>query len=216
MKQVTINVESREELGGSAASRLRREGYVPGVVYGDQIPAHSLVMQHTQYRKLMSGARGTQLFKFESHSKELNGLQTLVKEVQYDHLNDKVLHLDFYAITEGHRITVTVPVELFGESLAVKQGGCVLNQTAYDLELECLPTEIPECIRIDISQLGEGDSIHASEVPLPAGVELMSDGDLSIVSALLKREEVVAAAPAAAEAAPAEGAAAPAAEAAKK
>src|SRR5262249_34105776 len=130
------------------------------------------------------------------------------KSVQMEPVKEKVLHVDFLSVHEGHRITVTVPIELTGEAEAVKLGLMILNQTLYEAELECLPTEIPDSLVVDISNLTPGHTIHAREIPLPENARLKSDADLTVVTLLERSEEEVAPAPVAAEAAAAEGAAA--------
>ena len=166
----------------------------------------------------MRGAGSTQLFKFTSSNSALNGLTTLIKEVQIEPIKNRVLHVDFIALSAGHMVTVTVPVELVGENLAVREMRATLNQNEYQIEVECLPDAIPTKLTIDISPLEEGDSLHASDIVLPTGVKLKSIKGLTIVSAVSKKaadaeaaaqEAATAAAkPAAAAAAPAAGKAA--------
>ena len=213
MKQIQIEVTDRAELGSSAMKRLRREGLIPGVVYGDsRTPSAFSVNNHT-FKRTVLGQRQSQLYKLQSKNTDLNGLVVLIKELQFEPLHDQVLHVDFYAITEGHKITVSIALELVGECPAVKLGEAILNQTAYEIEVECLPSEIPDVIKVDISELVAGHAIHAGDLKLPANVVLMVDEDTSIVGALIKREEEeapVVAAPVegTAGAAPADGAAA--------
>lgn len=205
MKQIIVDVTERLDVGKTAMKRLRKAGAIPGVVYGEKRTPKIFSVNARFFHKNVLGKRQSQLYKLESQNPELNGLVVLVKDMQFEALKDAVLHVDFYAITEGHRITVSIPVELIGESPAVKLGEAILNQSAYEIEVNCLPSEIPEMIQVDISGLIAGHMVHASDLVLPANVELVTDPETSIVGALVKREEE--AAPAAA-AAPAEGAAA--------
>ncbi len=222
MELKDLEIEPRTELGRLAVGRLRRTGFVPGVIYSTGLPATSIVVKELQFSRVVTGSVSTQLFRLKSANSELDGQMALVKSIQREPKKDLVLHVDFLAVSEGHRITVTVPLELFGEVAAVKLGEMILNQTLYELELECLPTEIPAQIRFDVSSLREGVSFHVKDLTLPEGVTLKSDPSLTVVTLAQKSEEEVAAktaeaAPVAADAAAAAAApgAAPAPEAEK-
>lgn len=206
MAYVELTVESRTESGSVMVNRLRRSGYIPAVVYSGGSEAQSIMVEAHSFVLLGKRHAHTQLFKFKSSNAALDGKLALVKDVQTEPLKDKVLHVDFMGVEEGHRITVEVPLELVGECAAVKEGRVLLNQTTYELELDCLPGEIPTAVKVDISSLHEGITIHASDLQLPEGVVLKSSPTLAIVSTVSPKAEEAAAA------APAEGAAAPAAE----
>lgn len=198
MEMIQINVSLREELGSTASGRLRRGGFLPGVVYGAVDSAIPVKVEAQQFRKNITGRKSGQLYTLSSGDKLVDGLMVLIRDSQTLAVNDRLLHVDFLAVTEDHRITVTVPIKIVGECAAVKSGEVLLNQTAYELEVECLPREIPEMIAIDVTSLKEGDSIHAQDVALPAGVKLLSEPEFSIVSALRPKEQeeaVVAEAP---------------------
>lgn len=207
MEALEITIEERTELGTRAGERMRKAGRIPAVVYSGGKPARLVSVDLTDYRKTIRGNGPTQLFKFKSKEQALSGKLALVKEVQVEPIKDTVLHLDFLALEEGHRITIAVPVKLVGESPSVKAGEAVLNFSLHELEIECLPTEIPRSLPIDISTLTIGHSLHAGDVPLPAGAKLKSDKSLAIVGVAHKKEEVLETKPAEA-AAPVEGAAA--------
>ncbi len=221
MQAREIQVEERKEQGSGAARRLRLAGSIPAVVYSDSLPATSIVLNDHGYQLAVRGAGSTQLFKFTSSNSALNGLTTLIKDVQVEPIKGKILHVDFIALSAGHTLTVTVPVEIVGENLAVREMRATLNQTEYQIDVECLPDAIPTKLTIDVSSLEEGDSLHASDIVLPAGVKLRSIKGLTIVSAISKKaadavaaaQEAAAAAAQPAKAAPA---AAPAAKAAAK
>jgi large subunit ribosomal protein L25 len=214
VEAIALEIEERESIGSLAAKKSRKNGVIPAVIYSRGSAAKMLQIKESSYIKQAYGRGPTQLFTLTSGNKVFNGQLALIKDIHREPIKDKVLHIDFLAVSADYRITVNVPLELRGESPAVKLGA-VLNQSAHEIEIECLPTEIPNMIVVDITKLTEDHpSIHARDVELPAGTKLKSDAGLSIVSAVKKREEEVKAV-AAVEAAPAAGAAAPAAAGAK-
>lgn len=203
METLTLNVETRSETGKGAMKRLRSTGFIPGVVYSEGKEALAVSLIEREYMRVVEGKSSTQLFEFTSNVEALKGVLVLVKEVQREPIKDKIVHVDFLSLKAGHRITLTVHIEFVGESLAVKQGAAILNISTHEIEIECLPREIPQNVVVDISKLSVGDSVHASDITLPEGVVLKSDPKLNIVSAIEPKEEEVkpvveAAAPAAA------------------
>jgi len=213
MEVLDIEVERRVTLGSSAMKQLRKRGIIPAVVYGHGGEASPLEFGSLYYHRVMSGRPATQLFKFKSKDTDLNGQLALLKDIQIEPLKDVILHIDFVSVRADEKVTISVPLKLVGEAAVVKQGDAILSHATHEIEVECLPTEIPAFIEIDISGLTLGHSIHASDIVLPANVELVSDPELSIVSATVKREEeatpvtTAAAAPADAAAAAPAGAA---------
>ena len=187
MQAREIQVEERKEQGSGAARRLRLAGSIPAVVYSESLPATSIVLNDHGYQLAVRGAGSTQLFKFTSSNSALNGLTTLIKDVQVEPIKNRILHVDFIALSAGHMVTVTVPVELVGENLAVREMRATLNQSEYQIDVECLPDAIPTKLTIDISSLEEGDSLHASDIVLPTGVKLRSIKGLTIVSSISKK-----------------------------
>ena len=143
----------------------------------------------------------------------------LVKDLQVEPIKGEIQHLDFQAVDENKPIRVSIALELTGESAPVKLGEGILNVSIHEIEIECLPTQIPAAIYVDISSVTIGHSLHASDIVLPANTKLVSDPELSIVSVSAKKAEEETPAPAAAAAtaaAPAAGKAAAPAKAAEK
>ncbi len=204
-----LSVELRQDLGSGAVQRLRKAGYVPAVVYADGNEAKAISVSTQEFMLLGRRSVPTQLFKFKSSDSSLDGQIALVKEVQTEPLKGALLHLDFLAISEGHRINVEIPLKLIGEVAAVKEGRAMVNQSAYEIEVECLPSEIPEQIIVEIGHMREGQSIHAAQLTLPPGAVLRSNPELTVVSIVVAKKEETAAAPAV-EGAEAETQAAPA------
>lgn len=197
MELIELQVADRSEKGTLAAKRLRRAGIVPGVVYSEGKETTLVQMDLLHYGRTVHGRAQTQLFKFKSENKSLDGKMALVKEIQAEPVKDKILHVDFLAVSADHKISLEIGVELQGVPAPVKSGDSLLNQSAYELEIECFPTQIPEALYLDISGLVEGDSLHASDIKLPEGVRLVSDPEITIVSVIAKREESLEVTPAA-------------------
>lgn len=177
-----LEVQERSVRGSSAMNQLRKAGMIPGVVYGSGEEAKTIAVDAHDFLVLARKSTPTQLFRFKSKSTSLDGIISLVKTVQTEPMRETVLHVDFLAVHEGQRVNVAVPIQIVGESASVKEGRAVLNQTAYELEMECLPEAIPASLPVDVSSLGEGESIHACDVELPEGTVLRSNPGLTVVS----------------------------------
>ena len=214
MEAITLQVEERAESGGRTGDLLRAAGKIPAVVYGKSFENKLATLSDGDFRRHVLGQGSAQLFRFKSGSKVFDGQLALVKEVQMEPLKGKPVHIDFLAIAEDQPIVVAVPLEIQGESPSIKAGDALLNQSAFEVTIEAVPSKIPNILIIDISSLLLGSSIHASEIVLPEGVRLKSDPVMTIVSVVHRKEEVletkpvVAAAEGEAAAAGAEGAAA--------
>ena len=116
----------------------------------------------------------------------------LIQEVQHHPLKRELLHVDFHAVSATEKITSEVPIEAFGEALGVRTFGGLLEYSLRTLEVECFPQDLPDIVRIDVSNLNIGESLHVRDIPLPTGVEAITDGDLTVVSVVASRvgEEV--------------------------
>jgi len=178
--------QAREVSGSGAAGRLRRNGWLPCVIYSAkgktrmiQVPAHDLelMLQHHRGESMMVDL-------------ELDGKKprtVLLKDVQHDAVTDKPLHADFLEVSMTEKMRVSVPLVCVGECVGVTQDGGVLDHTLRDVEVECLPANLPESIEVDVSALHLGHSIAVGEVPLPDGVSLAGDGELAVVSVHAQR-----------------------------
>lgn len=207
MKQrIELNVEPRTT--GRAESRsLRIKKMVPGVIYGAIENAH-ISLHVNDILKYNSRAYENALLNIKSSNPKLNGKVALIKDVYVHPLTRRPEHVDLFALDMTKTVRVSVEIKLEGKAIGISEGG-LLNIVARQVEVECLPTEIPDFIIVDVSNLGVGDSIHASELTIPAGVKLISRPELTIAAVVEQEEEVIAAPVAAAT--PAAGAAAPAA-----
>lgn len=176
MKILELNAEKRAIKGSKAMRKLRREGQVPAILYGHKLDNIMLSLKEDQLAKILhAGARMVQLV-FDNVKES-----ALIKDVQYDTLEDCVLHVDFSRIDLNERVKLRVSIELSGDPVGVKEGG-ILTHVLKDVEIECLPTAIPEKIKVNISELGLGKAIHVKELPVIDGVHYTSDPESVVVS----------------------------------
>ncbi|QVM82524.1 50S ribosomal protein L25/general stress protein Ctc [Novosphingobium decolorationis] len=190
---LTLPAETRERAGKGASRALRREGRVPAVVYGNnEEPIAIHVEQKELVRQLGTGHFFNSIVEVEVAGKKL---RTLPKDVAFDPVTDIPLHADFLRLSKNATVHVNVPVAFANEELSpgLKRGG-VLNIVRHELELVCPADKIPDEISIDVTGFDVGESIHASHVTLPAGVEqAITDRDFTIATiaapSALKSEE---------------------------
>ena len=191
--QLTLAAEARDRAGKGASRALRREGRVPAVIYGDKKDPEAIHIEERALNKLL----GTGHFMNSIVMIEVGGkkVRTLPKDVAFHPVTDRPIHVDFLRLSKDAKIQVAVPVVFLNEeaSPGLKKGG-VLNIVRHDLELICESDKIPDLIEIDVTGKDVGDSIHISEVTLPAGSEsAITDRDFTIAtlvapSALKKAE----------------------------
>ncbi|NQV94798.1 MAG: 50S ribosomal protein L25/general stress protein Ctc [Sphingomonadales bacterium] len=178
--QRSIAAEPRERAGKGASRALRREGRVPAVIYGDKKEAIAIHVEARALNKLL----GTGHFMNSLIQVELNGVKTrtLPKDVAFDPLSDRPLHVDFLRLAKGAKVQVNIPVVFINEeaSPGLKRGG-VMNVVRHELDLMCDADHIPDQIEIDVTGLEIGDSIHISSITLPKGAEsTITDRDFTI------------------------------------
>ncbi len=182
MSEDIITVELRDRVGKGAARAARREGLVPGVVYGAKLPPQPITVNRKQMDRLLQkpGLFNT-LFELQAGDKKQ---QVLPRDVQLDVVTDIPLHVDFLRLSDATEITINVPVVFVNEdqSEALRQGA-VLNIVRHQIEVRCLAGAIPASIEVDLAGSEIGDSIHIGAVPLPDGVvPTISDRDFTIVT----------------------------------
>jgi len=183
VEAVVLKAERRQQSGTRSARKLREAGKVPAIIYGhQQEPAavqmnyHDLALELHHHHKLLEVV--------------LDGkkVQTLVKDVQYDHLGDKVIHVDLTRVSLDERVQVMVPIALRGTPAGASEGG-VLEKMISEIELECQVTSIPEEIRVPVNHLQVEETITAGELELPEGARLITEADLPVVTVTVMAEE---------------------------
>lgn len=211
-QNTTIHAEVRDGTGKGAARKLRVRGRIPGICYGQNKPAQAIAVDPKALDRLIRSSESgmnTLIDLVVAGGGDYDGKKVLLKELQRDPVSNAALHADFFALDMTHKLDVAVPIHLTGTAPGVVAGG-ILDQVLREVHLECLPGAIPAEITADVSMLEMGDSVHVRDLILPAGVELTSDPDLSVVSVVAPKaveEELPAEGEAAAvEAGEAEGA----------
>ncbi|AVZ78467.1 50S ribosomal protein L25 [Zoogloeaceae bacteirum Par-f-2] len=192
--QIEFKASLRAEQGSSASRRLRRAGQVPGIIYGGDAPATPITMDHNEMFHLLS----KEAFHASVLTIDLDGAkQTVVlRDSQWHAYKPQVLHIDFQRVDATHKIHLKVPLHFInGEnSPAVKLGGGMISHVLNELDVRCLPGDLPEFIEVDLGTLEADQSIHASQIKLPKGVELVTHGDVDpVVVTVLKAKGEAAA-----------------------
>ena len=204
--EATLQAEKREGRGKNEARRLRASGRIPAVVYGtDKGKANEISVDPKVLMRILHSESGVNTLIGLEGAGLATGGKVLVKEYQLDPIDHRLLHADFYAVAMDKKLTVTVPVVLKGEPKGVKQQGGIVDFVNREIEIECLPADIPEHIDIDISELMLHQGVRVRDLPKSDKWEPTSDGEMMIVHVVtLKVEEAPAADVAAAPAAAAE------------
>jgi len=207
MSQVVLSARNRQSKGSAEARRIRRTGRIPGVIYGRSGKAVSIDLDALEFINRIKGISESTIVKVELDGKPYDAF---VKATQRNIIDGAILHVDFYEVESGVALRARVSINLKGNAIGVREGG-VLEFPLHEIEVECLPKDLPERIEVDISNLGANQSIHVKDIVLSDAIRVISAPDQVVALVKYAREEA-AAAPAAEEAA----AAAPAAEGAAK
>ena len=182
MEKTKLRVELRNDKGKEANKKFRREGIVPAVLYSPHNKSNLLLKVNSgNLLKVVSNKRhGIIGLEIEDGEKKFDRL-AIIKDVQFNSLKKQIIHVDFYEVTLKEKLAVEVRVELIGEPIGVKEGG-ILELELREVEIECLPSQIPESLKTDISHLKINDHLTAGELALPEGVELLTESDRIIAS----------------------------------
>jgi len=189
-QQSTLSVREREETGSGAAGRIRGEGRIPGVCYGNNVESFPIVLDPDRLRKLLDQGRGRNTI-FEI---DVEGGQTydyaLLRDYQFDPVKRTLTHVDLFVVEPDRSIVVDVPVEPYGEAEGERMGG-QLQIVRPEVPVRCTPTTIPDGISVDVSDLGPNDSKKVFELEYPDDVEAASETDYPVVRIMMPREGVV-------------------------
>ncbi|NPA93877.1 MAG: 50S ribosomal protein L25/general stress protein Ctc [Thermodesulfobacteria bacterium] len=180
MIQINLDAKVRTESGKGVARKLRREGRIPAVLYGPKIEPISLSVNTHDFNKILIKAEGEQVI----FTLNLDGDErlALIKELQRHPVNDRIRHIDFYAISVEDKVEVEVPIKIVGKAKGVELNGGVLEMIQRTIAIKCLPLAIPKEIEVDISDLDVGDALHVSDLTPPEGVEFAEAPDTTLVT----------------------------------
>ncbi|HEX4925126.1 MAG TPA: 50S ribosomal protein L25 [Bdellovibrionales bacterium] len=183
--------------GKHAARTLRKENRVPGVVYGPKIGNITFETEERIIKRYLGHGFDNTIFTLTSSDSKLNKVAVMFKGKDIHPLTRRLTHVDFYALDLTKTIRVNVELRFTGKAKGLADGGH-LQAIARDVEVECLPTAIPEFFELDVSDLGVHESLHASDVKLPDGVKLITDPTVTLVTVTIIKEEDLTTTPAAA------------------
>jgi large subunit ribosomal protein L25 len=183
-ESLTLVAQTRD--AGKTPRALRRDGLVPGVLYGNQYESVSLMFPEPALRRLLNTVGTTRLFNVAVADRNLTEM-VLVRAVQKHPVSGGLLHIDLYRIVADQMITTEVPLRMHGDAPAIIDGG-VVNVLLDELEVECLPKDLPDHITVDLSTLTEMDSvIRVRDLTIPEGVTLLIDADAVVVHVVAPR-----------------------------
>ena len=186
MDNKTLSAEIRTELRKSGAKKVRKSGRIPAVIYGHNEPVNISVDEREFTKKFEKISENTII----TINVDKDSYSVLVKNFQDDILTSKIQHIDFFEIEKGKALKTNIPVHIEGSAKGVREGG-LLEVRLHELEVECLPKDIPENITIDVSALEAGDAIHVADIEIPEGVKILNMLEQTVVSVTHVKEEVV-------------------------
>jgi large subunit ribosomal protein L25 len=185
-ERVKLDVREREETGSRVSSRLRREGLIPGVLYGRGKKPHSIVVPERVLRGALSGPHGRHAILDVVLDGQKASHASILKDYQVDPIAGRITHFDLHEIRLDQAITAQVAIELTGESPGVRQGG-VLSALVREVNVEALPLEVPDRLELDLGGTEIGSTLRVSDLTAPEGVTILDDLDTVIVTVAAPR-----------------------------
>jgi len=181
-----IDINKRESLGKKGVKQLRREGMIPGIYYSPNSENSTpiVISQGDFHEAVKSGAR---IFNISVGEKKQN---VLFKSVQYHPVTDQVLHIDLYGIRMDRAVNIKIPVHLIGDPIGVTEEGGVISQATMEIEITCLPGDIPEFVETDVSGLAIGDAINVGILQLDEKITLITPEDTVLASVTHAMKEI--------------------------
>ena len=203
MEQINLDVQLRNGLGSAQAAKVRRANFIPAVIYGGKVKPTTIQADRKTYDRIYRQHAGESLIyhlNVMDNGKKVADFPAIVKDIQLHPVTDQVIHLDFNRISLDKEIEIKVKVITKGEAIGVKRDGGTLDHTMWELDIICLPNNIPHHIEVDITNLGIHDAVHVKDLVLPSGVRTKHDPD-SVVATVSGSMREEAATPAEGEAA---------------
>jgi large subunit ribosomal protein L25 len=189
MSEIVLETHPRAEHGHGRVKRMRHRGLIPAIVYGGQEAPLSIVIDAKHFTSVVKG-RVPESTIFDLELEGMPRKKALIREVQVDPVTDQILHIDFQRILMTERITLNVDVVAVGEPVGVKTDGGILDHILREIEIRCLPGDIPSRVELDVSALKIGDSLHVSDLSVP-NVEILTPLDTPVVTVLPPAAEKV-------------------------
>jgi large subunit ribosomal protein L25 len=183
MEKILLSAETRKGTGKGFARKLRREGKIPAVLYGRDVESVPIKISAKEWETLMRRVRKNVILTLELQGdKGVESRPVMIKKVDRGFLGDDVNHIDFLQVSMERTVEIEIPIHLTGTAKGVVDNG-IVEQHLRSIKVECLPTQIPEQIEIDVTNLDIGDSIHVSDISL-SGVKLLEHMDVAVVTVI--------------------------------
>jgi large subunit ribosomal protein L25 len=189
-ERVKIEVEEREEVGSAASRRLRRDGFIPGVLYGRGKKPHAIRIGERDLRKALTGPAGLHAILDVVLAGQKTTHPSILKDYQADVISGRLAHIDLQEVRLDQSIQAQVVIELVGEAAGSIEGG-VLSQVTREINVEALPLEVPERIEVDVSSMQMGDTLRLSDIIAQDGVTFLDDPEETVVATVTVPTQIV-------------------------
>jgi len=198
MEEAYLSVQKRQLTGKQKVKHLRKKGQIPAVVYGKKVKSIPLQMKQEDLMNVLHTSAGENVIiklditdgeeedKMKKKSKK--EVNVIIKEIQHHPLTMDILHVDFAQVSLTEKIIVRVPIKTKGDPIGVTRDSGILEIPLWEVEVECLPTDIPEDIAIQIENLEIGDTLHIRDITSPEGVKILEDPERTVISLVAPRE----------------------------
>ena len=188
MKRIELEAKNREPGGTGGARALRRDGFTPAIIYGPDADTVPIAVDTKELEKAIKEGGSSALITLDIKGDKTYDEPplTIIKDTQYHPMGKPLLHVDFYKVTLGQELQVSIPIVLVGEPIGAEEGGSV-DQAIREANISCTPRKIPDQIEIDISHLDLGDSISFGDIEAPEGVTILHADDVNIASVKITR-----------------------------
>ena len=192
MEKRKLKVKLRDRTGKEYVKKLRKNGVLPAVLYGPHLKKSlPLEVDIKELRSFLSQSDKAKIITLEiTDQKTDKQHNVIIKDSQWDLITGDLQHLDFYAVTRGETVTTTVPISFVGKSQGEKIGG-IVEHLVRELDLECLPKDLPSIIEVDITPLGLGDSLSVGDIKVPSGIKVLTHPQEVVVSVVSPAKEEV-------------------------
>ncbi|MFA5369465.1 MAG: 50S ribosomal protein L25 [Candidatus Omnitrophota bacterium] len=198
MEKIVLKVNTREVFGKESGRRLRKEGLVPAIVYKKARPSMPIAVGRKDLFSILHTSAGEnviitlEILSDKETKKPASEKTVIIKEIQYHPVKGDILHCDFQEISLTEKIRVNIPIEARGESAGARSDGGILDLPVKELNIECLPTDIPERIYVDVQNMKIGDAVRVKDLKLPSTVIVLSDPEQTVASVVPPESEKVA------------------------
>lgn len=182
MSDVVLKAVTRKNTGTKVAKDLRREGRVPGIYYGHKEKNVILSLDLKELVNVITMETGLLDLKIDKKKEK----KCIIKDIQFDPISNRPIHVDVMGVNLTEKITVSVPVHIIGSAIGVKDEGGILNVVQHEISVSCLPLDLPDNIEVDVTDLNIGDSVHIKEITIDK-VEILNDPEVVIVSVVIPR-----------------------------